>query len=91
MKVGADLAITIASHPYNFLTLAHALDKINLLYRATATTQGTQQHATARNSTTKTGNLAGAGIRVYGIRRISPFKAFNPAHLMGVQQSPCLT
>jgi hypothetical protein len=51
MKVGANLAITTVSHPYNFLILTSALDKRNLLYYC--------------YNTTKTGNFAGVRTRVY--------------------------
>jgi hypothetical protein len=64
MREGVDLAITIASRPYNFLILTSDSNQVNLLHHC--------------YNTTKTGNAAGVGIGIYGTRRSSPFKAFNP-------------
>jgi hypothetical protein len=68
MKEGVNLAITIASRPYNFLILTNDSNQVNLLHHC--------------YNTTKTGNAAGVGIGIYGTRRSSPFKAFDPTQAM---------
>ncbi len=74
MKEGVDLAITIASRPFNFLILTSDSNQVNLLHHC--------------YNTTKSGNAAGVGIGIYGIRRSSPFKAFDPTQAMSVLQPP---
>jgi hypothetical protein len=74
MKEGAGLATTIASCPYSFLILTSNSGQVNLLHHC--------------YNTTKTGNVAGAGIRIYRIRRSSPYKAFDPTQAMWVLQPP---
>ena len=74
MKTGADLAITIASRPHNFLVLTSDSNHINLIHHC--------------YNTTKAGTEAGVGTGVYGIRRSSPFKAFDPAQAMSALQPP---
>jgi hypothetical protein len=69
-----DLAITIASRPFNFLILTSDSNQVNLLHHC--------------YNTTKSGNAAGVGIGIYGIRRSSPFKAFDPTQAMSVLQPP---
>jgi hypothetical protein len=73
-REGVDLAITIASRPYNFLILTSDSNQVNLLHHY--------------YNTTKTGNAARVGIGIYGSRRSSPFKAFNPTQAMLVLQPP---
>jgi hypothetical protein len=55
MKEGVNLAITIASRPYNFLLLTSDSNQVNLLHHC--------------YNTTKSGNVAGIRIGIYGIRR----------------------
>jgi hypothetical protein len=74
MKEGVDLAITIASRPYNFLILTSDSNQVNLLHHC--------------YNTTKAGNAAGVGIGIYGTRRSSPFKAFDPTQAMLALQPP---
>jgi hypothetical protein len=74
MKEGVNLAITITSRSYNFLLLTSNSNQVNLLHHC--------------YNTTKTGNVAGVGIGIYGIRRSSPFKAFDPSQAMSTVQPP---
>jgi hypothetical protein len=72
VKTGTDLAITIASRPHNFIILTSDSNHINLLHHC--------------YNTTKAGTTAGVGIGIYGIRRSSPFKAFDPNQAMSALQ-----
>ena len=74
MREGVNLAITIASCPYNFLILTSDSNQVNLLYHC--------------YNTTKTGNAARVRIGIYGPRRSSPFKGFDPTQAMLVLQPP---
>jgi hypothetical protein len=74
MKTGADLAINIASRPHNFLILTSDSNHINIIHHC--------------YNTTKAGTTAGVGIGIYGIRRSSPFKAFDPEQAMLALQPP---
>jgi hypothetical protein len=74
MKEGVDLAMTMASGPYNFLILTSGSNQVNLLHHC--------------YNTTKTGHAAGVQIGIYRIRRSSPFKAFDPTQAMLVLQPP---
>jgi hypothetical protein len=74
MKEGVDLAITIASRPYNFIILTSEFNQVNLLHHC--------------YNTTKAGSAAGIRIGIYGTRRSSPFKAFHPPQAMSALRPP---
>jgi hypothetical protein len=74
MKVGGNLAITVASHPYNFLILSGDSNHIKLL-----------RHC---YNTTKTGNAAGAVMGIYGNRETPQFKASDPTQALSALLQP---